>query len=318
MTYCALVIGCAGQDGSYLSKSLLEKGHRVVGTTRDGNSEKNNHIKLKIHNEFEIVECSLNSVTTFKQLIDNYCPDEIYFLSAQSSVGVSFYKPLETFESIVNTSNIILESCREIGFKGRVFFAGSSEIFGETKKEANISSPSNPLSPYGLAKYQSLRLVKIYRELYNINAVTGILFNHESPLRGGNFVTHKIVNGAINCLENRNFKLKLGNINIYRDWGWAEEYVEAMELIIRNKEIQDHIVCTGETHSLREFTELVFRKIGLNYKDHIDIDKTSLRPFEIHKSQGNPKPLKEKTGWEAKVKFNNVIDLLIEEKLKSI
>ena len=318
MTYCALVTGCAGQDGSYLTKSLLSKGYRVVGTSRNIECEISNHKKLNIFNEFEIVQCSLNSVSNFRSLVNRYFPDEIYHLSAQSSVGQSFNKPLETFGSIVNTTSTILEVCRDLDFAGRIFFAGSSEMFGETKEMATISSPIKPISPYGLAKYQSLLISKMYKDIYKLNTVNGILFNHESPLRGNNFVTHKIVNGALECLKNRNFKIKLGNIDIYRDWGWAEEYVEAIQLITRSRELENSLICTGEIHSLKEFAKLTFSKIGLNYKDHIEYEKKYSRPFEIHKSQGNPSPLNQKTGWEAKIKFNKVIDLLIEEKLQKL
>ncbi len=206
MTSCALVTGCTGQDGSYLSKSLIEKGYRVIGVSRHQKPNLINHKKLLISNGIEIIQDFLNSVNSFKRLLEKYSPDEIYHLSAQSSVGLSFQEPIKTYQSIVSSTNTILESCRELNYTGNIFFSGSSEIFGETKKGATSNSNVNPQSPYGFAKYQSMLMANMYRKIYNLSTVTGILFNHESPLRGKDFVTHKIINDAKNVQQIRIIK----------------------------------------------------------------------------------------------------------------
>ena len=313
MTLCALVIGCTGQDGSYLTKFLLKKDYKVIGISRKNVPNLINHQKLGIHKQIEIVQDYLNCIDSFSKTLLKFCPDEIYSLSAQSSVGLSFKDPQPTFQSISLATSVILESCRIHGFRGKIFFAGSSEIFGETSEPATVNSEKSPISPYGVYKYQSLLMADMYRKVYGLSTTTGILFNHESPLRSLNFVTQKIIQGAKKTVINPNYKIRLGNLNVFRDWGWAEEYVNAMYKINKSDSRENHIICTGEVHSLEEFAIKVYEKMNLNFFDHVEIDKHLTRTFDIKKNYGDPTKLKEKLGWEATKKFNDIINLLLEE-----
>ncbi len=314
---CAFVIGCTGQDGSYLTKSLIKQGFKVVGISRKKQPNLKNHKILNISDEIEIIENQLQSTTEFIELIRTYLPSEIYHLSAQSSVGLSFEQPLKTYKSIVESTNVVLESCRLTDYKGKIFLAGSSEIFGNYSKAISINSAQNGKSPYAISKKQSLLQADMYREIYDLKVVTGILFNHESPLRDVKFVTRKIVKEAVNIQSNQNKILKLGNIKVIRDWGWAEEYVEAMQLILRSKKLKNYLICTGKPNSLELFVKKVFDKLGLDYKDHVQFDKAISRKFDIETSYGDPSSLKQDLGWEAKKTFDDVIELLLENELKN-
>ena len=316
MSNCALIIGCTGQDGSYLAKSLINKKYKVIGVSRSLNPILDNHRKLDLVGQVKFIQSEISSPESFQQIIDTYKPDEIYHLSAQSSVGLSFGSPVETLTSIVDTTRSILEACRLSSYGGRIFIAGSSEIFGETSSPANMNSKIQAQSPYAYAKVQSLGLGEMYKNIYGLKVVTGILFNHESPLRKENFVTQKIISGAINCSLNKDRKLYLGNINIFRDWGWAEEYVEAIQLITRADKIENHVICTGKKNSLNYFIKKVFNTLNLNHTDFV-ISKSSLkRSFEIKESVGDPNPLKIKHGWKAKYDIDSIITMLIENRLK--
>ena len=313
----ALVFGCTGQDGSYLCKSLLVKGFRVIGTSRRRNPISKRLQALEINNEVHLVSCNLQDREQIKSIINTYQPGEIYNLSAQSSVGISFQEPANTHESIVNTTLNILETCRKINFKGNVFFAGSSEIFGSTNKPADIESNIDLRSPYATAKYQSFLITKMYRKIYKLNCVTGILFNHESPLRDDKFVIKKIINQSIQIKNGIKEKLILGDINIKRDWGYAQEYIEAIQLINRSELNKDYIVCTGESNSLKFIIEKVFQFLGLNWKNHIEISKDLYRSKEIDNSCGNPSELYNDLGWESETKIDELIKILINYELKS-
>ena len=311
-----IVIGCTGQDGSYLTKSLLKKGFEPIGISRSNKPQTNNHEKIGIKNEFKIIK--VENLCTFEviNLIEKFKPVEIYNLSAQSSVGLSFSQPEETFQSIVDITRSILEASRKTQYHGKLFFAGSSEIFGETRSPATVKTKPNPCSPYGIAKSQSKSLVNLYREIYGIKAVTGILFNHESPLRGRNFVTQKIIEGAINCAKKKEKKLILGNLNIKRDWGWAEEFVEGIQLMTRAKELNDHVICTGKVTSLKKFVMNVFNYFNLDYKNYVISDSSQYRKRDIIKSLGNPDFMKEKVNWSANYQITEKVDYLIKHQLK--
>tara|TARA_B100000579_G_scaffold332129_1_gene282423 strand:- start:5703 stop:6659 length:957 start_codon:yes stop_codon:yes gene_type:complete len=313
----ALVLGCTGQDGSYLSKSLIEKGFSVIGTSRKAKANLQNLSVLKISKKIKIVRCDLEDYSQTEKLIKNFEPDEIYNLSAQSSVGQSFQKPLETHHSIVNTTLNILEASRQLEFKGNIFLAGSSEIFGATKTPATINTPPDLRSPYALAKYNSLLLCKLYRLNYQLHCTTGILFNHESKIRDQKFVMKKIIIDAIKIKNNEIQKLIIGNIKIKRDWGWAEEYVEAMQLINRSKSKKDYIICTGESYSLEYIIKKVFDKLGLNWKEHIKISSKFYRENEIDTSEGDPLAIYNDLGWKARVKIDELIERLIKYELKN-
>ena len=272
--------------------------------------------KINIDREIEIIELSLNNQEFLKNIIEVQKPHEIYHLSAQSSVGKSFLKTNETFESIISSTINILEACRAFNLEQRCFFAGSSEIFGNTKKAATINTSKDLRSPYAIGKDFCLNLVKFYRENYHINCVTGILFNHESPLRNENYVTHKIITGAVKSSLDKNHKIQLGNINISRDWGWAEDYIEAIQLIVREKKQNDHIICTGKLTSLIDFINMAYSMMNLNWEDHVLIDDSLKRKNDINISFGNPNELEKSLNWKAKINIEEIIQKLLKTKIE--
>ena len=312
----SLVLGAKGQDGALICKSLLRKNYEVIGLCKQNSSPSESLKKLGVEKKIDLQVGDIKDEKIIKNLINKYQPEEIYNLAGQSSVGKSFLRPKETVESIINGTLNILEVVRFLDFKGRIFFAGSSEMFGLTEKAADVNHSQNPISPYAISKQTSFKLVKFYRENFNLNCITGVLFNHESNLRNSNFVTHKIIEGALNAKNNKNHKLKLGNINIKRDWGWAEEYVEAMQIILNYGENKDHVICTGKSTSLLEFLDITFSKLNLNWKDHVIIDESLKRKNEISKSFGDPTPLDHQLKWKATVCIDEIITNLLEEKMK--
>ena len=312
----ALVLGSSGQDGSLICKSLLKKGYKVIGFSRAKSNYKGNLALLGIEKECEIQKGNIEDFETIYNLVKKYNPHTIYNLAAQSSVGKSFINPAETIQSIINGSHNILEVARKLKYDGKIFFAGSSEIYGNTAQAASIDDKHELLSPYAIGKGSMFNLVKLYRNIYKINCMTGVLFNHESPYRPSNFVTQKIIKGAIKCKLNKSQKLNLGNINISRDWGWAEEYVEAIQLITNANKVEDQIICTGKLTKLRDFIRIVFNKLNLNWKDFVIEDKTLFRKAEIEKSYGNPSKLYKDLGWKSQNDIENIIEKLIEFQLK--
>ena len=316
MTRSALIFGITGQDGSFLAKSLLNKNYDVFGVSRSKQPNRVNHKLVKIEHEIDIRSINLSDIKEIGSLIEKLSPNEIYNLAGQSSVGISFLRPLQTLESIVDLTRNILESSRELDYDGNLFFAGSGEIFGETKNKATRDSKINPKSPYAVGKYASMLLVKLYRDSFGLNSKTGILFNHESFLRGENFVTHKLMQGAIECCLNKNKKIKLGNLSICRDWGCAEEYVEAMQLINRNSINTDHVICTGIGTSLKTIVQLIFECLGLNWEDHVIIDETLFRESDVAISIGSPDPLLKELGWKATKDVKNIYESIIHRYLK--
>ncbi len=317
----SLVIGCSGQDGALLSLSLLKQGYEVIGTSRNIEERKlsklDNHSILGIEKDIRIENCDIKNFTKVAELVEKYKPNEIYNLAAQSSVGKSYIYPQETLTSIISITLNILEVARQIKYDGNLFFAGSSEIFGNTQTKATLEHKQLPSSPYAIAKQTSLNLVKMYRNLHNLKCVTGILFNHESPLRSESFVTQKIISEALLCAKNKSHQLRLGNINVERDWGWAEEYVEGIQLINRSLNLKDQIVCTGKLTKLEGFIQIVFETLNLNWKNHVICDKQFYRKGEIQKSYGDPSQMKNDLNWEAKVDLTTIIKKLIEFKINS-
>ena len=315
----SLVFGCSGQDGALLSQSLLRQDFEVIGTSRkikDDQSQKIlNHSILGIEKDIKIVSCDMKDFDEVYSLIKKIKPREIYNLAAQSSVGKSFKCPTETFKSIVDITLNLLDVCKELEYDGNIFFAGSSEIFGNTDFKACLNHRQQPSSPYGIAKQTSLNLVKIYRDLHNLNCVTGILFNHESPLRSKHFVTQKIITEALKCQKNKSHKLNLGNINIARDWGWAEEYVEGMQLMNRSANFGDQILCTGKLTKLKDFLKIVFQKLDLNWRNHVIVNSQYFRKGEIINSYGDPQKMRTDLNWEAKINLEQIIERLIEFKI---
>ena len=313
-----MVFGCSGQDGALISRSLLRKNYEVIGTSRSNEPNKAILKALKIDKEIRIIKNDLNNIHQTRTLIDEIKPNCIYNFSAQSSVGRSFSYPLETQLSIVNATSTLLEACRLIDYDGSVFFAGSSEMYGDSKSAINYNSKIDLRSPYAAAKYQSYLLVKTYRELYKLKAFTGILFNHESPWRNENFISHKIILGAIECSRNKSHKVRLGNINISRDWGWANEYIEAIQIISNAEGSKDYVICTGKLTSLKEFINIAFSSFDLNWQDHIILDKSLIRSKDIMRSWGDPSQLKADLNWEAKVHVGEIIENLIQSEISNL
>ena len=313
----AVILGCNGQDGSLLSQSLLSKGYRVIGVSKTQKKRESNLQKLGIEEHIELIFGDMTQIDFFKKLIVQYSPAEIYNLASQSSVGLSFAKPITTIESIITITIKLLEACREISYTGRIFFAGSSEIFGNTDKRANIQYAQDPQSPYAIAKQTSFNLVKMYRDVFSLKCMTGVLFNHESSLRSDTFVTQKIIKAAKEISQDKSIKLRLGNIEVIRDWGWAPEYIEAMQIIINSSNINDHVICTGEAHTLKDYLSQVFSFYELQWEDHVTLDKKFFRSNEILKSYGDPQPLFNELGWKAKIGFSMIVNNLISNSIKN-
>ena len=311
----ALVLGASGQDGALMCKSLLKSDYKVVGLSRNTCNNALNHKKLGIEKEVEMHNGDIQNFETIETLIEKYMPEEIYNLAGQSSVGNSFSYPLETSQSIIDATINILEVSKKTKFSGNLFFAGSSEIFGLTEKGATIDHIQRPNNPYGIAKQASMNLVKMYRNNVGLKCATGVLFNHESSLRDHRFVTQKIISGAIKCRSNKNLKIKLGNINVERDWGCAEEYVAAIQKMTRAKNTEDQVICTGKSAKLKDFISIVFKTLNLNWQDHIVIDESLFRKSDVIKSFGNPSKMYKDHNWKAKVTLEDLICKIIDENL---
>jgi len=310
----ALICGISGQDGAYLARFLLEKGYKVYGTSRDAQvSNFSNLKKLGLLDDITLESMAPNDFRSVISTLRNLEPDEIYNLAGQSSVGLSFHKPVETFESIVLGCMNLLEGIRFIGLPVRFYNACSGECFGNTGEQfANENTPFRPRSPYAVAKAAAFWQVANYREAYNLHACSGILFNHESPLRPKRFVTRKIVQAASRIAAGSKEKLSLGNLSIRRDWGWAPEYVEAMWLMMQKDDADDLVVATGQTCSLEEFVSTAFEEVGLLWKDHVEIDESLFRPLDIVNVQTDPSKALKSLGWEAKFRMRDVVRMMIE------
>ena len=316
----ALIIGISGQDGSYLAEFLLNKNYEVYGTSRDSDLSTFNGLKkLGIYDKVKLSSMSLIDFRSVMQSILQIMPDEIYNLAGQSSVGLSFLQPVETLESIsIGTLNI-LEVLRFHKLPVRFYNASSSECFGDTKgKSANEETPFMPRSPYAVAKATAYWQVANYRDAYNLFACSGILFNHESPLRPKRFVTKKIVESACRIAKGKKEELVLGNVSIKRDWGWAPDFVEAMYLILQQDKPDDFVIATGKNLSLEEFVEKAFRYFNLDYKDYTSYDNSLFRPSDISESLGDPSKAAKILNWKAKYLANDVIKMMIEDQLKEI
>lgn len=308
----ALIIGVSGQDGAYLAQFLLEKGYEVHGTSRDHEASSFGNLeKLGIKNRVKLDSMVTSDFRSVITALQNSGADEIYNLAGQTSVGMSFAYPVETFDSILIGTMNLLECIRLLKKPVRFYNAGSSEVFGNSLTPANETTPYYPRSPYATAKAAAHYAVTNYREAYGLYASTGILFNHESPLRPQRFVTSKIVRTAVRIAEGSGERLKLGKIDIFRDWGWAPDYVEAMWRMLQEEKPDDFVIATGEEHSLEDFVAETFKKLGLDWRDHVDSDPALFRPSDIIRSCGNPSKAKQVLGWEAEHKFDEIISLLI-------
>ena len=309
----AVVFGCTGQDGSLLSASLLRQGYEVLGVSRSPRLEVPAHRALGILGSLSITVADLTDSRQVLELLEHVQPNEVYNLAAQSSVGASFREPAATFSSIVTGTLNLLEAVRLAELPTRLFFAGSSECFGNSALPVTITSPRHPMSPYAVAKDAAFNAVKLYREVYGLQCVTGVLFNHESPYRPNTFVTRKIIDGALRCALDSDFRLQLGNLDVARDWGWAAEFVEGMQMLLRANTLSDQIICTGRMVTLRYFVERAFTSVGLDWQNHVDVQPSLVRPADIRDSVGDPEPMARLYGWRATKDVDAVIDALLED-----
>lgn len=305
----ALICGISGQDGAYLARLLLERGYNVVGASRDAQRTTFENLeKLGIRSRVRVVSVALNDFRSVLTVLSATDPDEVYNLAGQSSVALSFEQPVETLESISVAVLNLLEGIRFLKKAVRLYNAGSSESFGDTGNiAADESTPFRPRSPYAMAKAAAFWQVANYREAYGLYACSGILFNHDSPLRPEHFVTQKIVHGACRIAAGEQKVLKLGNLSVQRDWGWAPEYVDAMRRILQQDKPDDFVIATGETNRLEDFVAEAFRLVGLDWRKHVETDPALLRPTDLAVGRANPAKARATLGWAAKYRMRDVV-----------
>lgn len=315
----ALIFGISGQDGSWLAELLLDKGYAVHGVSRDREASSfSNLVRLGLRGRTTLHSATLNDFRSVAQVIRDVRPAEIYNLAGQSSVGLSFEQPVETLDSVIHGAVNILEAIRFLELETRFYNASSSECFGDTTDgPADEKRPFHPRSPYGVGKAAAFWAVANYRESYNLFACSGILFNHESPLRPARYVTQKIVRGAADIAEGKAEKLTLGNLSVARDWGWAPEYVDAMWRMLNHDAPEDFVIATGQAHRLEDFVALAFAHFGLDWRRHVEIDDSLLRPSDISYSVGDPGKAQRLLGWTATTKTPGVVAKLLEAELAS-
>jgi GDPmannose 4,6-dehydratase len=308
----ALICGVGGQDGAYLASFLLGKGYEVVGTSRDAvNAHRGGLRQLGIEDRVRVVSMAPNDFRSVLQTVTRVQPEEIYNLAGQTSVGLSFDQPVETIESIVIGVLNLLEAVRFVERPIAFYNAGSSECFGDTgDQRATEDTPFRPRSPYAVAKACAHNLVVNYRDAYRMRACTGILFNHESPLRPERFVTQKVVRAACRIAAGSGETLTLGNLDIHRDWGWAPEYVEVMWQMLQLADMQDFVIATGRTVSLEYFVHKAFESVGLDWRVHVRQDASLLRPSDIRRGAGDPSLARSQLGWQAKWDVDRVISAM--------
>jgi GDPmannose 4,6-dehydratase len=310
----ALICGVSGQDGAYLAQLLLAKGYNVWGTSRDAQlASFSNLERLGIRQQIELLSMAQSDFRSVLNTLSRSEPDEIYFLSGQSSVGLSFDQPAESIESIVYGALNLLEAVRFLGRPVRIYHASSSECFGDVLpgQWASEMTSFRPRSPYGVAKASAHWLIANYREAYGLYCCNGILFNHESPLRPARFVTRKIVASACRIAAGSRERLSLGRLDISRDWGWSPDFVDGMWRMLQQERPEDYVIATGEPHTLESFVSNAFAEVGLAWRDHVDIDTSLFRPSEIAHSAGDPSKALHGLGWQASVQFPELILKLV-------
>jgi GDPmannose 4,6-dehydratase len=322
----ALITGITGQDGSYLAELLLDKGYEVHGIIRRSssfNTERIAHIFEDIHNpnpKLKLHYGDLTDASRLEKIIEITEPDEVYNLGAQSHVKISFDEPVYTAETVGMGALKMLEAIRNVSGGSqriKIYQASSSEIFGKVKEvPQNEETPFYPRSPYACAKVHAFHQIVNYREAYDMHASNGILFNHESPRRGETFVTRKITRGLARIIAGVDKKLYLGNLDAKRDWGYAKDFVEAMWLILQQKEPDDYVIATGKTWSVKDFLDKAFAVVNMNWKDYVVFDERYLRPTEVDMLIGDSSKAKHKLGWEAKTSFDELVKIMVESDLK--
>jgi GDPmannose 4,6-dehydratase len=314
----ALITGITGQDGSYLAELLLSKGYRVVGMVRRSSTVTFERIQ-HILNDIEIAQGDLHDQSSLVTDLEQYKPDEIYNLAAQSFVATSWSQAVLTGEVTALGVTRLLEAIRSVNPKVRFYQASSSEMFGKVTEVPQRETTSfYPRSPYGVAKVYGHWITVNYRESYGLYTVSGILFNHESPRRGLEFVTRKIAHGVAGIKLGLSKELHLGNLEARRDWGFAGEYVQAMWKMLQQETPDDFVIGTGETHSVREFADVAFKYVGLNYEDYVVQDPRFLRPSEVDVLISNPAKARQMLGWEPKVQFRELVEMMVDADLKRL
>lgn len=312
----ALITGITGQDGSYLAELLLDKGYEVHGIVRRVALEDPTHRLTRIGHLLDRISlhaATLESYASIFNVVEGVKPDECYHLAAQSFVSYSFEDAFSTINTNINGSLFLLSAIKEKAPGCRLYFAATSEMFGHAQETPqNEDTPFYPRSPYGISKVAGFDLVRNYREAYGLFACSGILFNHESPRRGFEFVTRKITSTVARIKSGRDKELRLGNLGPLRDWGFAGDYVKAMWLMLQQNEPDDFVIATNESHTVKEFVEMAFGHAGLNWQDYVVIDKRFYRPAEVHVLQGDYSKGKEKLGWTPTVTFEDLVQMMVE------
>jgi GDPmannose 4,6-dehydratase len=317
MTKTALIAGITGQDGAYLAHHLLNAGYRVIGSSRDAQTCDTSRLhRIGILQDVEVISIAPNDFRSVLKALSSIEPTEIYNLAGQTSVGLSFEQPVECMESIAGGTLNFLEVLRYLGAPTRMFSAGSSECFGDTNGEpASEETAFHPRSPYAVAKSTAYWQVANYRQAYGMFCCTGILANHESPLRPNRFVTMKIIAAVREIIRGERRELRLGNLDIWRDWGWAQEYVVAMHTMLQQTTAKDYLIATGKTNSLSEFVRHTFACANLNPEEYLISDDTLLRPSDLRYSAMNPALISSELDWRAEVGLPEIVQRMLEDRI---
>jgi len=316
MSKVALITGINGQDGSYLAELLLDKGYEVHGILKRNSVAENQTARIKVYDQIKdnLTYADMTDLASLNRVLHKVQPDEIYNLAAQSHVRISFDQPIYTANTVAIGTLNLLEATLSMCKNAKIYQASSSEMFGnsiDADRFQRETTPMNPVSPYGCAKVFGYNITRNYRNSYGMYVSNGILFNHESPRRGTNFVTNKVVKEAVKIFYGQSTELRLGNLEATRDWGHAKDYVEAMWRILQLEEPNDFVCATGVSHSVKELCEYVFTKLGLNYEDYVKLDMKFLRPEELTDLKGDPTKLMRATGWKPTYTFETMLDEMI-------
>jgi GDPmannose 4,6-dehydratase len=317
-TKTALITGITGQDGSYLAEFLLGKGYRVCGIVRRASTENAQRIE-HLRDRIELFQADLLDQTSIAQVLDQVHPDEVYNLAAMSFVPTSWSQPVLTAEFTALGVTRLLDALRAHCPKARFYQASSSEMFGKVRETPQSEvTPFHPRSPYGVAKVYGHYITVNYRESYGLYACSGILFNHESPRRGMEFVTRKITHGVARIKHGLDNQLRLGNLQAKRDWGFAGDYVRAMWMMLQQEQPDDYVIGTGETHSVEEFVRLAFSRAGLDWRSHVVIDPAFYRPAEVDLLLANPTKSQKVLGWKPHLSFEQLVHLMVDEDIAAL
>lgn len=318
----ALITGITGQDGAYLSRLLIDKGYQVHGIVRRVALEDPEHRLWRLRDILDKVVLhpgSLESYASLFAIVEKIKPDECYHLAAQSFVSYSFEDEFSTINTNINGTHFILSALKEKAPECKFYFAASSEMFGQVREvPQKETTPFHPRSPYGISKVAGFELTRNYREAYGLFACNGILFNHESPMRGYEFVTRKITSAVAKIKSGLTNELRLGNLEAKRDWGFAGDYCEAMYLMLQRPKPDDYVIATGETHTVKEFVELAFSYAGLDWKKYVKKDKSLFRPAEVHELKGDFSKAKRILRWKPKINFEELVKMMVCEDLKRL